>query len=237
MAELSTYRFSTLRKDDLALYRGAGDAVIPILMVVPGGDQSKGGLGARLDMDTGKTNEADYPSLSIEDASKAAGGIQDMVFGPVNRLTFPAKGRFAKVVGLIVSHEPDPQDEPDQRTWQPRYFTLESEMGWQRVASEKGGNPVMPTTINLDIESLNRHDRQFIIDHCRPLWAAEPVSMLASVISPCRGTVWGHFDEIVGRQAAEIRYVGIVADQVDIAPLTSSAARPGMLSNRSLTGK
>jgi len=112
-------------------------------------------------------------------------------------------------------------------------FSLESEMGWQRAASEKGGNPVMPTTINLDIESLNRHERQFIIDHCCPLWAAEPVSTLAAVISPCRATVWGHFDEIVGRRAGEIRYVGIVADQVDIAPLTWSAARPGMLSDRS----
>src|SRR5690242_4511772 len=51
-----------------------------------------------------KANEADYPSLGIEDASKSAGGILGMVSGPVNRLTFPAKGRSAKVVGLIVSH-------------------------------------------------------------------------------------------------------------------------------------
>lgn len=184
-----------------------------------------------------KANEADYPSLSIEDASKAAGGTLGMVSGPVNSMTFPAKGRSAKVVGLIVSHEPDPQDDPDQRTWEPRYFTLESETGWQRAATEKGGNPVMPTTINLDIESLNRHERQFIIDRCRPLWAAEPVSTLTAVISPCRATVRGHFDEIVGRREGEIRYVGIVADQADIAPLTSNAARSGMLSDRSLTGK
>src|ERR1700676_4070440 len=148
-----------------------------------------------------KADEADYPSLSIEDASKAVGGILGMIFGPVNSVTFRANGRPAKLVGLIVSHEPDPQDDPrppDQRAWQPSYFTLESEMGWQRAASEKGGNPVMPTTINLDIESLNRHERQFIIEHCRPLWAAGPVSTLAAVISPCRATVWGHFDEIVG---------------------------------------
>jgi serine/threonine protein kinase len=38
MAELSNYRFSRSRKGDVTLYRGTGDAVIPILMVVPGGD-------------------------------------------------------------------------------------------------------------------------------------------------------------------------------------------------------
>lgn len=167
-----------------------------------------------------KANEADYPSLNIEDAAIAAGGIMGMVFGSVNSVTFPAKNRPAKLVGLIVSHQPDPEDDPNQRTWQPRSFTLESEMGWQRSTSEKGGNPVMPAIINLDIESLNRYERQFIIDHCRPLWAAEAVSTLAAVISPCRAAVWGHFDEIVSRRAGEIRYIGLVAEQVDIDSLT-----------------
>jgi hypothetical protein len=82
---------------------------------------------------------------------------------------------------------------------------------------------VAPSTINLDIESLSRQERQFIIDHRRRLWASEPVSGPAAVSSPCRAIVWGHFDEIVGNRSGELRYVGIVADQVDIAPLPWSA--------------
>jgi hypothetical protein len=73
----------------------------------------------------------------------------------------------------------------------------------------------MPTGINLDIESLNRHERQFIVDHCHPVWA-----------TPYRAAVFGHFDEIVGRRSARLSYVGIVADQVDIEPLMWSTARP-----------
>jgi hypothetical protein len=120
---------------------------------------------------------------------------------------------------------PDPEGDPDQRIWEPRYFSLETEMVLRSTtANEKGQNPVMPTTINLDIESLNRHERQFIIDHRRPLW-----------VTPCRASVLGHFNQIVSRHSDWTSYVGIVADQVDIAPLTWGTARPDwVLSSRSL---
>jgi hypothetical protein len=39
MVELSTYRFSTLRKGDLTLYRGVNDASAAILMVGSVGDR------------------------------------------------------------------------------------------------------------------------------------------------------------------------------------------------------
>ena len=92
-----------------------------------------------------------------------------------------------------------------------------------RAIKELTDRPV----VNLDIESLNRHERQFIIDHCHPLWA-----------TPCRATVFGHFDEIAGRRSAELKYVGIVADQVDIEPLTWNTARPDWdVSTRSLMAR
>jgi hypothetical protein len=108
----------------------------------------------------------------------------------------------------------------------PRYVTMETEMLPSTAAAgrQSSSEIVMPTTVNLDIESLNRYERQFIVDHCQPLWA-----------TPCRATVFGHFDEIVGRRSEALSYVGIVADQVDITPLTWSTARPGwMLSSRAL---
>jgi hypothetical protein len=97
-------------------------------------------------------------------------------------------------------------------------------MGLPRCSPRSLLVPQLPTTINLDIESLNRHERQFIIDHCHPVWA-----------TPCRATVLGHVDEIVGRRSAWVSYVGMVADQVDIEPLNWSTARPDwLLSTRSL---
>ena len=178
-----------------------------------------------------RANVNDYPSRSIEDAYKAAGGMLGFIVGPVDGATFPAKGLPAKVIGVITTNEPDSDDSPDERQSEPRYFTLESEMLPlppsekldDRAIKELTDRPV----VNLDIESLNRHERQFIIDHCHPLWA-----------TPCRATVFGHFDEIAGRRSAELKYVGIVADQVDIEPLTWNTARPDWdVSTRSLMAR
>jgi hypothetical protein len=179
---------------------------------------------------SGKTRASgDYPRWSIEDAFEAAGGMLGLVIGPPDGTTFPAKGRPAKVVGVIVTHEPDPDDSPDERTSEPRYFTLETEMLPRsatlddQAIKQLAERPV----VNLDIESLNRRERQFIVDHCHPVWA-----------TPCRATVLGHLDEIVGRRSAGVSYIGIVADQVDIEPLTWSTARPDWeLSTRSLMGR
>jgi len=176
---------------------------------------------------SGKTraDEGDYPSLSIGAAYEAAGGMLGSPIGPLDGTTFPAKGRPAKIVGVIITNEPD----PNEQSWEPRYFTLESEMLQSSAAASHPDELKMPYTINLDIESLNRHERQFIIDHCYRLWA-----------TPCHATVFGHFDEIVGRRSLGLRfrYVGIVADRVDIEPLTWSTARPdGFLSTRSLMAR
>ena len=68
MVELSNYRFSTFRKDDVTLYRGAGDAVIPILMVVPGGDHDS--------VESIKRLEREYSLKSELDADWAAQPIE-----------------------------------------------------------------------------------------------------------------------------------------------------------------
>jgi hypothetical protein len=176
---------------------------------------------------SGKTRaNGNYPNQRIKEVYQAAGGMLGFIIGPVDDATFPAKGLPAKVFGVIVTNEPDPDDSPEERTSEPRYFTLETEtlppsatLDDQAI-KELAERPV----VNLDIESLNRHERQFIIDHCHHVWT-----------TPCRAAVFGHFDEIVGRRSAGFTHVGIVADQVDIEPLNWSTARPGWgLSTRSL---
>ncbi len=177
---------------------------------------------------SGKTHatETDYPTWSIEEVEKVVGGALGLIIDPKDSATFSAKGRPAKVFGIIVTNEPDPEDNPDERAWKPRYFTLEtvapppSEIARRIAANEE----FMPETVNLDIESLNRHERQFIIDHCHSL-----------SVTPCRATVLGHIDEIVGLRDLFHTTAGIVADQVDIQPLEWSTAFPdGFPSMRSL---
>jgi hypothetical protein len=170
-----------------------------------------------------RANESDYPSLSLQDASEKVGGSFGWAFGQVDNTTFPALGQPVKLVGVIVSDEPD-QDDPQRFE---RYFTVGAEMQPPPAGQKTADNPEMPLMINLDIESSNRHERQFITDHCRPAW-----------VTPCRATVFGHFNEIVGRRhSSGLGYIGIVADQVNIEPLNWSTARPGwMLSARSLPG-
>ncbi len=175
---------------------------------------------------SGKThaNDTNYPSRSIEEVEKVAGGMLGFIIRPKTDATIPAKDEPAKLFGIIVAHEPDPDDYPDERTWKPRYFTLETETppSSATVAHQSGKEVSMPTMVNLDIESLNRYERQFIVDHCYSL-----------SVTPCRATVLGHIDEIVGRSSAWATYLGVVADQVDIVPLDSSTAfLEGFLSTR-----
>jgi hypothetical protein len=58
---------------------------------------------------SGKTHaiESDYPSRSMEEVYQAAGGMLGFIIGPLDGATFPAKGRPAKLFGVIVSQEPD----------------------------------------------------------------------------------------------------------------------------------
>lgn len=146
-----------------------------------------------------------YQVESISDAAKEAGGVFGMVF-PRSGEKVATSGRRIKLRGLIVTQIPDPDDEPGEKTWEPRYFTLD----------EETHNPKeMPASVNLDIESLNRYERQFIIDHCAFL-----------SVTPCRATVFGHIGEIVGRRADGVTYVGVIADQVDVEPLDWGRANP-----------
>jgi hypothetical protein len=76
---------------------------------------------------------------------------------------------------------------------------------------DENGNEMLA----LDIESLNRDVRQFIIEHCDPVsaeWGYLPLTR-------CKVTVLGHIDEIVGQLTDDVAVVGIVADEVDILPL------------------
>jgi hypothetical protein len=172
---------------------------------------------------SGKThaNDTNYPSRSIEEVEKVAGGMLGFIVGPKDGVTIPAKGQRIKLFGVIVTNEPDPEDGPGERT---RYFTLETETPSPSAAVAHQSAVSMPATVNLDIESLNRYERQFITDHCHSL-----------SVTPCRATVLGHIDAIVGRSSAWQTYLGVVADQVDIVPLDgSSAFREGFLSTRTL---
>ena len=72
----------------------------------------------------------------------------------------------------------------------------------------------IPASIDLDIESLNRDERQLIQSHC------EIVSF-----TECRVVVLGHIGRISERGDAYIEYRGIVVDQVDIRPIDPKTYR------------
>jgi hypothetical protein len=142
-----------------------------------------------------QAKETSYPNWNMEEAAKMTGSLVGFIVGPIDRATFPAKGWSARLVGIVVTHDPDSEDGV------PRYFTLEpvmpqdfSQMG---IDDKNIREWAMRPTLNLDIESLNRHERQFIIDRCHFQSA-----------TPCRATVLGHIDEIVGRGDGWITYTG-----------------------------
>jgi hypothetical protein len=181
--------------------------------------------------------DADYPSARIEDVAKITGG--EMGFKSREELkSFAAKGRRFKLTGVIVSHETDLDDPPDERQTEPRYFTLvtetpppESPPRDIEAEAKALANWSMTSAVNLDIESLNRFERQFIVDHCKFLFsvALQAQRTFDSVAGHgCRATVLGHVDEIVGRSltwgTGGISYVGLVAEQIDIQPLNLNTA-------------
>jgi len=156
-----------------------------------------------------RTTDADYENRSLEAVARMAGGSLGFIMSN-DATTFQSKGQRVKSNGVIVTNEPDPDNS------EPRYFTLEAETHLQDT---------MPTAVNLDIESLNRYERQFVVDHCYTL-----------SVTPCRATVLGKLDKIVGRGSADLAYVGIVTDQINIEVLDPKRANPiGMPSDRVLS--
>ena len=144
--------------------------------------------------------EADYTLTSIRDVSRALGGMVAFIF-PKDH--FPLEGRRFKLAGRIITETPDPSDssgdtdsDSDPPAWQPRTYEL-----WGPFPKGKG---VMADTVRLDIESLNRSERQFIQDHC------EMVSL-----TECNAVVWGHAGRISEGDNSGIQYRGIVVDQVE----------------------
>ncbi len=152
---------------------------------------------------TNKTvaQEADYTPASIRDVSKALGGIAAIILPKGH---FPLEGRRFKVLGRIITETPDPSDssgdtdsDNDPPAWQPRTYQL-----WGPFPKAKNA---MPDTVQLDIESLNRSERQFIQNHC------EMVSL-----TECNAVIWGHAGRISEGDNSGIQYRGLVVDQVEI---------------------
>lgn len=146
------------------------------------------------------TAKTDYLRWTVEQVAKSANG--DRGLGMTLDANFPSKGLPIKVVGLVITHQ-----------YHPRYYTLNA--GSTPTPSQKR-DAAMPWSVNLDVESVNPQERQFIIDNCFQL-----------SVTPCRATVLGHLGEIAGRSEGVIKYVGIIADQIDIQPLTWDTAFPG----------
>jgi hypothetical protein len=165
-----------------------------------------------LEKDKTRTDVRDYSSESIEDVAKVTGGNLLGLIMPNDTTAFRAKGQRVKFSGVIVTHEPDPDNPPIE----PRYFTVQSEFHIQNAAPSTAKTDVtMPTIVNLDIESLNRYERQFMIDHCAD-----------QITTPCKAAVFGRIDEIVGRRSGGLRYIGVLADQIDIEALNTDTPNP-----------
>ncbi len=159
---------------------------------------------------TTRVDETAYVPISIREAAELSRGGMLSFVSQAEADNLPANGRRVNLTGVIDMHTPEPGDGGE------RYFTLDGE------ARAKGE---LPDSVNLDIESLNRHERQFILDDCGDLFST----------TPCRATVLGHVGEIVGRRSFAFTHTGIVADAVKIEPLNRSTARPdGMPSPRAL---
>src|SRR6202044_2419286 len=95
-----------------------------------------------------RAKDTGYPAESIEGVAKLTGGSLGFIISK-DMAKFPAKGQRVKISGVVVVHDPDPDHGPDEQT-EPRYFTIEADTHPQDT---------MPSTVNLDIESLNRHER------------------------------------------------------------------------------
>jgi hypothetical protein len=164
--------------------------------------------------------DTDYPSATIAEVAKLIGLSLSGMMLKQQDTPIPGKGRPFKLSGVIVSNEPD----PDEKQSEPRYFTLEKEDSTLTIPDgpDEAIKFMSEHSINLDIESLNRYERQFIIDHCNFLISVTkrvPPTYTSILGHGCRATVLGHIDEIPGRSSAYFGYVGLIADQVDIEPL------------------
>lgn len=143
-----------------------------------------------------------YKSANIGDISKTLGGIAPIL---LTNTHFPLEGARLKLVGRLITNTPDPNDEESAErdnapAWQPQTYQL-----WSGFSKAKN---VMPIMIDLDIESLNRDERQFIRTHC------EIVSL-----TQCNAIVWGHVGRISENENSGFQYRGIVVEQIDIRPI------------------
>ena len=144
---------------------------------------------------------ADYRPASINDIARATGGAFPSISADAN---FPLKGQHFKIIGRIVTNIPSPEDKDsgssDEPQWKPRTYQLVGEM----PKEQKAEIPI----INLDIESLNRDERQFIQDHC------EMLSFTA-----CNAEIFGRVDHTSQKDGTDLDYRGIVVEQADIQPI------------------
>jgi hypothetical protein len=155
------------------------------------------------------TRRTDYLGWTLEKVAKSVNGARGL--GMTLDANFPSKGLAIKVVGLVITHQYDPH-----------YYTLDAD---SPPATSRNGDEATRWSVNLDIEALSPIERQFIIENC-----------FERSVTPCRATVLGHLGEIVERSEGTIKYVGVVADQMDIQPLTWNTAFPsGIPSVRSLS--
>jgi hypothetical protein len=149
-------------------------------------------------------SESDYAPANIHDVSKALGGIASFTLGN-GRVAL--EGKSFKLSGRIITETPDPNedsgggdDDSSDRTWQPQTYQL-----WSAIPKAKDA---MPDIVNLDIESLNRDERQFIQKHCGIV-----------SLTQCNGTIWGHVGRINEGDDTPLHSGGVVVDQMEIAPI------------------
>lgn len=154
--------------------------------------------------------ESDYAPANIHDISKALGGIVPIMSGSGH---VALEGRRFKLTGRIITETPDPNDDgrsgdddSSDKTWQPQTYQL-----WGAMPKAKD---VMPDIVTLDIESLNRAERQLIQKHC------EMVSL-----TECHAIVWGHVGRVGQEDNSPLQYGGVIVDQVEIQPIDVKSYR------------
>ncbi len=112
----------------------------------------------------------------------------------------PLEGQRFRLAGVIVTEAPDSADDH-------KYYEL-----WSDFPKKQGGK--LPVVVPLDIESLNRNERQFIKTFCdTDLWPSPT----------CRAVIYGHIGTIADQGIADVIVRGLVADEVDFTPNGSRA--------------
>ena len=149
-----------------------------------------------------RANSTDYVRMTVAEAAKATGGLIS-IMTPEQVAQLHHNSQRVELVGQVVSETPDPSDS-ENPNWKPRSFNL---------VGETGAADAIPISVKVDIEGLNRKERQFIIDYC-----------YSFSVTPCRATVLGALDEIVGERDPFFSKAGIVADEVSIKPVDRDMA-------------